>query len=191
MDEWHWWIPFLIYAARICDVSIGTVRSVFVISGYRKVAVILGFFEVIIWVLAVGWALKHISHPTALIGYAGGYASGILIGMTVEDRVAMGLRMIRVINPDPEVHVAAVMRERGFRVTRLDGSGQKGPVEVSFMVIKRRRLGEVKAMLAELAPEAFITVERVDRADGGSAGGNLGESRFGRRVWERVLPVRV
>lgn len=184
--EWAWWIPFVIYGARICDVSVGTLRTVFMIAGYRRFAVVLGFFEVLIWVLAAGWALKHLDQWTAVVAYAGGYATGILVGMTIENRIAIGLRMIRIINPRPELHVAAVMRQRGYRVTRIEGSGQKGPVEVAFMVIQRRKLPEVKGILAEVAPGAFVTVERVDRADGGG----FGDGHLGRRLWERALPIR-
>lgn len=187
-----WFIPLLIFVARIGDVSIGTVRTVFVISGYRKTAVILGFFEVLIWVLAVGGVIKHLPNPFAVIGYAGGYAAGILVGMTVEDRIAIGLRMIRVINPDPSVDVAAMLRDLGHKVTRLDGSGQKGPVEVSFLVVLRRRVPEIRALLSERAPAAFITIERVDRADGAVPVNSPAqpESRFNRRFVERLMPVR-
>ena len=187
-----WFIPLLIFIARIGDVSIGTVRTVFVISGYRKVAVVLGFFEVLIWVMAVGGVMKYLPNPWAVIGYAGGYATGILVGMTVEDKIALGLRMIRVINPDQDTHVANLLRDRGFRVTRIDGSGQRGPVEVSFLVIPRKRLGELRDIIAELAPRAFITVERVDRADGVVPVNTPGnpESRFKRHFIERLMPVR-
>lgn len=189
-----WFVPILIFVARICDVSIGTVRTVFVVSGYKKVSVMLGFVEVLIWVLAVGGVMKYLTNPLAVIGYAGGYATGILVGMTVEDRIAVGLRMIRVINPDSEVHVADMLREKGLRVTRIEGSGQKGPVEVSFSVIQRRRVPEIRTLLREHAPAAFITVERVDRADGAIQSPENTpenpESRFKRTFLERLMPVR-
>lgn len=187
-----WYIPLLIFLARVCDVSVGTIRSVFVISGYRKVAVVLGFFEVLIWVLAVGGVLKHLTNPFAVIAYAGGYATGIMLGMTVEDRIAIGLRMIRVINPDQGVNVSTLLREQGYRVTRIEGSGQKGPVEVSFLVIQRKKLAEVRGLLAEHAPGAFVTVERVDRADAAVPGQGVEspEFRTSRRFIDRLMPVR-
>ena len=189
-----WFVPFLIYFARICDVSIGTVRTVFVVSGYRKISVLLGFFEVLIWVFAVGGALKYLPNPFAVIGYAGGYATGILVGMMVEDKLAVGLRMIRIINPDPAVHVADLLRDKGLRVTRIEGSGQKGPVEVSFSVIQRKRVPEIRELLREHAPASFITVERVDRADSASVSPvnvpENPESRFKRTFVERLMPVR-
>ncbi len=187
-----WYIPLLIFVARIGDVSIGTVRTVFVISGYRKISVVLAFFEVLIWVLAVGGVFKYLSNPLAVIGYAGGYAAGILVGMTIEDKIALGMRMLRVINPDNDVDVAAILRERGYRVTRVEGSGQKGPVEVSFMVVPRKRVPELRAMIADLAPRAFITLERVDHTGGSVPVNSTGqpESRFNRRFYERLMPVR-
>lgn len=188
----EWYIPLLIFVARICDVSIGTMRTVFVVSGYRKVSVILGFFEVLIWVMAVGGVMKHLGNPFAVAGYAGGYATGILVGMTIEDKLAVGMRMIRVINPNPEVHVASLLRERGVRVTRIDGHGRNGPVEVSFSVVKRRKVPVIRQLLAEKAPQSFITIERVDRADGAVPvnGVENPESRFSRRFRERLMPVR-
>ncbi|GJM19030.1 MAG: UPF0316 protein [Phycisphaeraceae bacterium] len=187
-----WYIPVLIFIARIGDVSIGTVRTVFVISGYRKIAVILGFFEVLIWVVAVGGVMKYLPNPFAVVAYAGGYATGILIGMMVEDKIAIGLRMIRVINPDRSVDVAAILRGHGFRVTRIEGSGQNGPVEISFLVVARKRLNEVRATISGLAPGAFMTIERVDRADGAVPVNSTGtpESRFNRGFMERLLPLR-
>lgn len=187
-----WYVPILIFLARICDVSVGTVRTVFVISGYRKISVALGFFEVLIWVLAVGGVIQHLTEPFAVVAYAGGYATGILVGMMVEDRIAIGLRMIRVINPDASVNVAALLRAAGYKVTRLEGSGQNGAVEVSFLVVRRRKVPEVRALLAERAPRSFMTIERVDRADGLVPVNDPAtpESRFNRRFIERLLPVR-
>ncbi|GAB5495595.1 MAG: DUF2179 domain-containing protein [Phycisphaerales bacterium] len=187
-----WYIPLLIFTARICDVSLGTVRTVFVVSGYRKISVLLGFFEVLIWVLAIGGVMKYLPNPFAVAGYAGGYATGIFVGMMVEDKIAVGLRMIRVINPNPAIDVSKLLRERGMRVTRIEGAGQKGPVEVSFSVVKRRRILEVRNLLNENAPEAFITIERVDRADGAvpTNGPENPESRFKRSFVDRLMPVR-
>lgn len=187
-----WYIPILIFLARICDVSLGTVRTVFVVSGYRRLSVVLGFLEVLIWVMAIGGVMKNLTEPLAVIAYAGGYATGILVGMTVEDKIAIGLRMIRVINPDPDVHVAALLRERGIRTTRIEGSGQNGPVEVSFTVVRRKRVPEIRRILLEHAPKAFITIERVDRADGAVPvnGPEQPESRFNRSFMDRLMPVR-
>lgn len=181
-----WYIPLLIYLARICDVSIGTVRTMLVIAGHRFISALLGFFEVMIWVLAIGGALKYLDHPLALICYAGGFATGVLVGMGIEQRLALGYRLVRVINTGGDMHLADSLRDAGYRVTRVDGKGRSGPVEISFLVVRRRRLAGLMEAIAKRAPDAFITVERVERP----SGGEFVESRFMRNLSERFFPAR-
>lgn len=161
-----WWIPFLIFFARICDVSIGTVRMISVINGHRWIAACLGFFEVTIWALAVGGVVTHLNEWTALAGYAGGFAAGTLIGMTIEDRIAVGYRTVRVINAEQSIDVSEALREKGYRVTRVDAKGGRGPVELAFLVVRRRAMPETLRLINEVAPDAFISIERTDRAAG-------------------------
>ena len=170
MNEMAWYIPLLIFGARICDVSIGTTRMILTVAGHRVISSVLGFFEVIIWVLAVGGAIRYLDHVTALLGYGGGFATGVLVGMTIENRIALGYRLVRAINRDPAIDLSAALREQGHRVTRVEGTGQSGPVEIAFMVVRRRGLPEVKRQIAEIAPEAFMTIEWTDRPTSGPLG---------------------
>ncbi len=162
-----WFIPFMIFFARICDVSVGTVRVMFVIQGKRWASALLGVLEVTIWVIAVREALAYIPNPFAIIAYAGGFAAGTLVGMTIEDKLAIGYRAVRIINPEAALDVARVLRELGYRATKLPGYGRDGPVEVVFCVIKRRALRDLLARVREIAPQSFVTIERVDRPTGG------------------------
>mgnify|MGYP001128075508 CR=1 FL=1 len=173
-----WYIPFLIFGARCLDVPLGTVRMIFVINGHRYAAATLGFFEVAIWALAVGGVISNLSNPFALFAYAGGFAAGTLLGMIIEERIALGWRVIRVINAKIDPGIAGTLRQNGYRVTRLDGTGRDGPVEIAFMVVKRKSLQSALALVKDLAPEAFVTVERADRAE--QAGGQTvaGARRF-------------
>lgn len=189
MSEMAWYIPVLIFFARICDVSIGTLRLIFMMSDRRWLSAVLGFFEVIIWVLAVKGVLEHLTNPLALTAYGLGFAAGMLVGMTIERRLALGHRIIRVISPGApgaEVDLSAALRERGYRVTRVDGRGRSGPVEVAFLVVRRRAVEPLRLLIHELAPAAFITVERVERATGGS----LPDGPFARRKWSLMNHVR-
>lgn len=161
-----WWIPILIFFARICDVSIGTVRMIFVINGHRWLAACLGFFEVSIWALAVGGMVTHLTEWTPIVAYAAGFATGTLVGMTIEDRIAVGYRTVRVINAEPSIHVSESLREKGYRVTRVDARGGRGPVELAFLVVRRRAMPDTLELINEIAPEAFISIERTDRASG-------------------------
>lgn len=172
-----WYIPLLIFCARLCDVPIGTLRTILMIQGHRAISAVLGFFEVIIWALAVGGVINYLTNPLALIGYGAGFSVGTLLGMMIEERIAIGLRMVRVINPNQEINAAKALRQAGYKVTRIDGEGQKGPVEVTFFTVKRRNLSRTMSLLERIAPDAFVTVERTDRA----ANLTLGSGPVGRR----------
>lgn len=168
----EWYIPLLIFGARLLDVPIGTVRMLMVMSGYRLVSAGLGFFEVIIWVIAVGKAIEYLSSPIALAAYGAGFAAGTLLGMHIEQKLAVGWRVVRVINPRPELTLAERLRRQGLHATRVDGhgggggSGRDGPVEMVFLAVKRRMVSEVMEKISGIAPDAFVSVERAERVSG-------------------------
>jgi uncharacterized protein YebE (UPF0316 family) len=161
-----WLIPLLIFIARIFDVSIGTVRMIMVISGHRIASAALGFLEVLIWVLAVGGAVEQLGNPIAVLAFAGGFAAGTLIGMTIEKRLAIGFRVVRVINPKPGLDLAGALREQGYTATRLEGNDREGPVEIVFITIRRKAVPELLERIAEVTPSAFLSVERAERVSG-------------------------
>lgn len=157
-----WYVPVLIFFARICDVSLGTVRMIFVVSGWQWRAAAIGFFEVLIWALAVGGLVSHITHPPVLLAYALGFATGTLVGVVVERRLALGVRVARLINRDLDVDLSARLREAGYVVTRVEGKGRDGPVEVAFAVVPRRKLPKLLREVERTAPQAVATIERAD-----------------------------
>lgn len=178
-----WYIPLLIFAARVGDVSIGTVRTMLVIGGHRYLSALLGFAEVSIWVLAVGGTLAYLDSPIAVCSYAGGFAAGIIIGMWIEERIALGYRLVRIIATDPHVDLCGALRDSGFRVTRVDGRGKSGPVEIAFLVVRRRSLNQLRRVTHDIVPEAFIAVERVETP----TGGEFTNTRFSRSFLERIV----
>lgn len=182
-----WYIPVLIFVARICDVSINTCRTMLVIAGHRALAIFLGFFEVTIWVIAAKYVFEYLNNPFALIGYAGGFCTGVYVGMWLEQWIALGYRMVQVISPTTEAAVSSALREHGYHVTRVEGTGRSGPVEVAYSVIRRKQLMEFKETVAKIAPKSFVTVERVDTASGGMFNDS---PRFSIRTWERLGLVR-
>lgn len=157
-------IPLLIFFARIADVSLGTLRMIFIINGMRWVPAALGFVEVVIWVVAVGNAVANLTDPLVLIGYAGGFSMGTYLGAVIEERVGIGFRIVTIINPKAELHVAEHIRAAGFAATELSGTGRSGPVEVVIAVVRRRSMAPLSSLLTEIAPAAFMTVERAERA---------------------------
>ncbi|MDD1715849.1 MAG: DUF5698 domain-containing protein, partial [Methanolinea sp.] len=103
-DDLFAWVilPLLIFLARICDVSMGTLRVIFIAKGLKKIAPVIGFFEVIIWLLAIGQVMQNISNVASYVAYGGGFAAGTYLGMRVEERLSIGTVVVRVItNRDP------------------------------------------------------------------------------------------
>jgi uncharacterized protein YebE (UPF0316 family) len=172
IPQMAWYIPILIFVARICDVSIGTVRTILMFSGARLLPAMLGAVEVTIWVLAVGGVIIYLpSHPMALVAYACGFGTGVLVGMAIEDRLAIGFRVVRVISPHSALGggpgLCDRLRAEGYPVTRVDASGRSGPVEMAFLVIRRRELRHLRGIIDSIAPDSFVTVERADSPSGG------------------------
>ena len=161
--EMVWYLPLLIFFARICDVSLGTVRTILVIGGHPYISSLLGFFEVTIWVLAVGGVLAYLSNPFALLGYAGGFAVGVIVGMMIEERLALGYRMVRAISTDPESDLSAKLRELDYRVTRVDGKGRDGAVELAFLIVQRRAVPALRKAITELDPRAYISISHAEK----------------------------
>jgi len=120
-----WFIPILIFFARICDVSIGTIRIILIIRGKPLISALMGFLEVSIWVMAIAGTLKYLSNPLALIAYASGFASGIIIGMYLEKHFVTRYQTVRVINTDEQIVLADHLRGKGFPVTCVDGKGKE------------------------------------------------------------------
>lgn len=154
-----WYIPFLIFAARIGDVSIGTVRTILLVSGHRWAPAVLGAAEVTIWVLAASSVLRYLPNPWALVGYAGGFGAGVLVGTFIEERMAIGYRLVRIVTTRPEEAVSAALRAEGFAVTQVSGKGRDGPVEIAFLLIRRREVRRLRGLVDRLSPHSFMTID--------------------------------
>lgn len=161
-------VPAFIFFARICDVTIGTMRIIFVSRGMKMVAPVLGFFEVFIWIIAVGQIFQNLTNPLNYFAYAAGFATGNYVGMLVEERLAMGLALIRVITQRDATNLIDYLRGAGYGVTVLDAQGKQGPGKVIFSVIKRKNIKDVEKAIHEFNPKAFYSIEDVRRAAEGT-----------------------
>lgn len=153
------WGPALIFTARMTDVAMATVRMMLSVRGARAASGLIGFFEALIWVFAVGAAIQNLHSPLHLFGYASGFAAGSVTGVWIEERLAFGLATVRIISTHAGVEMAEALRELGFGVTEFAGQGKEGPVEVVYTVTQRRRIRDVVAEVGRWDPEAFVTVE--------------------------------
>ncbi|WP_428388232.1 DUF2179 domain-containing protein [Mucisphaera sp.] len=162
--DFAWYLPLLIFLARVADVSLGTIRMILVIAGRRWISAFIGFIEVAIWALAVGGLVTNLSNPIILVFYAGGFAAGTILGIYIEEWIALGIRLVRVINRDTSINLCRALREKGFRVTRVEGTGQDGPVEIGFSIVRRTDLPAYQDAVHSIAPKAWIAVERAEQA---------------------------
>jgi len=154
-------LPLLIFFCRICDVSLGTIRVIFIAKGLKYIAPAIGFFEVIIWLLAIGQVMNNVTNVASYIAYGAGFAAGTLLGMTVEERLSLGTVVVRVISNEDITGLVTFLRERSFGVTIADGEGSKGKVKIILSVIKRQDQGEVVGGIQRYLPRAFYSVEEV------------------------------
>lgn len=165
-SPWFAWvvIPMLIFCARILDVSIGTLRIVYIARGKRLIAPILGFFEVLIWLAAIGQIFKHLDNIACYIGWAAGFAMGNYVGMVIEKKLAIGVQVLRIITSKIADKLIEDLKVAGYGLTLIDGQGANGPVKIIFMLLRRRDLPKVQKLVNKNNPRAFYTVEDVQFA---------------------------
>ncbi len=153
-----------IVVARICDVSMGTLRVAFIARGRTYLAAACGFVEVLIWICVVSRVLTGDQRFPTYVAYAFGFACGTLVGMFIEERLAVGWSLARVITTRPVGELMQRLSAAGFGVTRQDADGARGPVQVLVILMPRRRLPEFRPLLDTFDPDAFYTIEDVRHA---------------------------
>jgi len=154
-------LPLLIFFARVGDVTISTIRIIFVMNGNRIIAPILGFFEAFIWLLAIGQIFSNIDNIWSYVAYAGGFAVGTFVGITIEEKLAYGKVVLRLFAPDNVDNLIGFLEENDYRYSMLDATGRKGKVNVLFMVVKRNNLKSLLNSIDSFHPKAFYTIEGV------------------------------
>lgn len=154
-------IPLLIFVARILDVSVGTLRIIFVSKGLKHLAALLGFVESLVWILAITQVMQHLNNWATYFAFALGFAAGNYVGVLLEERIAMGSLIIRIITRKEADELVRHLRQSGFGVTSVDAQGESGPVKVIFTIAKRRSLESIVTTIKRFNPNAFYTIEDV------------------------------
>ena len=160
-------LPVLIFLARICDVSLGTIRVIFVSRGYRHLAPILGFFEISIWLFAIGQIMRDINDISIYIAYAAGFATGTYVGITLEEKLSLGTVLVRVVTGRDSTDLTGALKGEGYGITTHSADGAQGPVTIVFTVVKRQDLPHVVGIIKQFNPHAFYSVEDVRHASEG------------------------
>lgn len=157
-------MPAAIFVLRITDVSVGTLRIIFISRRHPVWATLAGFIEVLIWLLAITQVFGNLSNWASYAAFAGGYTAGTFVGVWIEEWLAVGLVVVRIIPLDGGDKLVRHLREQRFGVTVTDGAGSRGPVKVIFAVVKRRDLQMVLNAVKQFNPRAFFTISDVRTA---------------------------
>jgi uncharacterized protein YebE (UPF0316 family) len=154
-------LPFVIFLLRVTDMSLDTLRVLFVIRGQKPQAWILGFFQSALWVVAVTSVLSNLDNLWNIAAYAGGFATGNVVGMAIEERLAIGFGQVSIISSRLGSAIAEAIRKDGYAATEMPGRGKDGTVSVITSSIRRRDIAAVRNNVYKIDPEAFITVEDI------------------------------
>ncbi len=154
-------LPFLIFISRVFDVSLGTLRIIFVNRGMKFLAPIIGFFEIFIWLIVIGQIMQNLTNVTNYIAYAGGFAAGNFVGIFIEQKLAIGIVLLRIITMKKAKELIAHFRGLGYRVTNVPAEANDGKVEIIFLPVKRKEIKNVIAAIKKYNENALYTFEDV------------------------------
>ena len=161
-DYYNWIVlPLIIFFSRLGDVSLGTLRHVFISKGYRKIVPVIGFFEVLIWIIVVAQIMKNLNNIACYLAWAGGFSAGTYVGLLIEERLALGLQVIRIITNQNCDNLIENLKQDNHGVTLVDAQGAFGPVKMVFTIIKRKNVRQVVELISQHNPTAFYSIEDI------------------------------
>jgi uncharacterized protein YebE (UPF0316 family) len=154
-------LPFLIFIARILDVSIGTIRIVMVAKGEKLIAPLLGFFEVLIWLIAISQIIENLDNWVCYIAYGAGFATGNYIGMIIEEKLAVGIVQLQIITRADAQKLIEKLKSDGYGITHQEAHGAIQEVSIIYSIIKRNDLARVDEIIRTFNPHAFYSIADV------------------------------
>jgi uncharacterized protein YebE (UPF0316 family) len=160
-------LPLLIFFARIADVSLQTMRIIFTSKGKKLLAPLVGFFEVLIWLLAIGQVMRNLTNVACYLAYGVGFATGNYVGLLIEERLAVGTVLLRVITQSDPSSLIAHLSKKNYGVTSIEALGVRGKVSILLMVIRRIDLKQIARDILHFNPKAFYTIEDVRHVSSG------------------------
>jgi uncharacterized protein YebE (UPF0316 family) len=174
-------LPFYIFAAEVCVVTLSTMRTIFVARGMKFSAPLLGLFEVSIWLFAIGEVMKNLNDWHCAAAFAGGFTLGNFLGILLEEKLALGSVGVRMITHIDPSRLIDALRAADYGVTSIDARGATGPVQVIYTVIKRKELERVLQIARRFHPNVFYSVDELHTAAAGVA-------PLSRRRWNGLVP---
>ncbi len=164
----NWLImPLLIFIARLCDMSLGTLRLVFIAKGQKLWAPLIGFFEVLIWLIVVRQIITSMDNPVWMIAYAGGFAAGTYLGMYFSEKIKIGEVLFRIITKLDSKNLIKELKGKGFGITMSRSADQKDKSTIIYTVVHVRDIQKVGDVIMKHNPKAFYTIEDVRKVSSG------------------------
>lgn len=160
-------LPLLIFVGRLTDMSMDTIRIMLLSRGQKVLAPIIGFFQVLIWLLAIQQIFLNLTNVFCYLAYAAGFSGGTFLGMIIEEKIAIGYQVLRIITRKEASELVAFLREQGYGVTVVDGQGINGKVNLIYTIVKRSEIRRVIDIVKQFNPKAFYTVEDVKSVNEG------------------------
>jgi len=161
-DLFRWVIlPLLIFILRLIDVSLATLRIMFISRGLKYIAPIIAFIEINIWLLAIGQIIINLNNIVCNLAYAAGFALGNLLGIIIEEKISIGLVLVRIITKHDTEKLVECLKKEKYGVTIHDAEGENGRVKIIYSVIRRKDLKATLNIIEKIHPHAFYTVEDV------------------------------
>lgn len=151
----------LIFALRVVGITFSTLRMLMIVRGRKAPAWIFGLIQAGIFVLSIGWLLVDFGNWMKIIGYAAGFATGLVVGMIIENRMAIGYLNISVVSPRRGMEIAEGLREQGYAVTEVSAQGRDGAVAILQCSVMRKYERRIMSSILNLDPEAFVTAKNV------------------------------
>ncbi len=160
----------LVFLARLVNVSMATVRTLMGMRGQKRLAAAIGLFESLIFILAISRVLQDVGNIWNVVGYCSGFAAGTLVGLAIEERLALGYAAVEAISQGDSAEIALALRQAGYGVTEMTGEGLASQVHVVTTVAKRRDIPAIMALVSEADEAAFVTVDDTNRVYRGHLG---------------------
>ncbi len=160
-------LALLVFFAEICVVTIGTIRIIFVSRGMKALAPILGFFEVTIWLFAITQIMQNLTDVSCFLAFAGGFSMGNYLGILIEEKLAMGTSLVRIITPKNPEELVRNLTLAEFGVTCMEGQGATGPVQMVLTVVKRKEIERVTSLIKQFDPKVFYSIGEVQSVSEG------------------------
>lgn len=151
----------LIFSLRIVDISLYTLRIMMVVRGRKGLAWLFALCQSIVFVSAIRAVLTGVDNLYNIIGYAAGFATGLVVGMTLESKLAIGYTHLRIISTGKGAAICERLREEGFAVTEMPARGRDGAVTAMNCSVLRRDASRAIGVITGVDKDAFITAENV------------------------------